>query len=415
MKIAIVSINLEAQGGGNRQILILARNLQKMGNKVAIYTVAANKGAFSKIQENLDVRVIPAPGGAMDWKAKQTGFIGRMLSRMHHYRQELEAAKTIAEAMDADFDVVNVHDFAYQAAYFYKKRNPSCRVVWTMNEPPYIHLKKDDFLSNIGSIVYNKMRDFTEKKFIRAVDAGAVLAPFQMEWLKKRGVNESRVIISGVDFDDFYAPAKRLPQDLSKEPFGKAQSGPLKLMTLGTPNKYRRYEDAIIAAKILRDKGLNVRLDVVANNVWQENEYCGMLEKLVKENNLESIVKLSFAGVSEEELRRLYKESHILLHLIHVPPIRSGSTFGLVIWEAMAAGILVIANHEPKLGSRLTDGENAVFVKPENAADLAEKIEKIASQPELYFKIAQSSQRFVKENISWDIYAREMMELFTPV
>ncbi len=120
MKIAIVSINLEAQGGGNRQILILARNLQKMGNEVAIYAVAANKGAFSKIQEGLDVRVIPAPGGEMDWKAKQTGLIGKISARLRHYNQELEAAKSIAEAMDPNFDVVNVHDFASQAAYLYK-------------------------------------------------------------------------------------------------------------------------------------------------------------------------------------------------------------------------------------------------------------------------------------------------------
>ncbi len=404
MKIAIVSINLESQGGGNRQILVLARNLQKMGNKVVMYAVAANTGVFSKLQEELDLRIIPVPGGDINWKAKQSGFIGKILSRLHHYNQELKAAKSIAEAIDPDFDAVNVHDFAYQVAYFYRKKNKSARIIWTMNEPPYLHLKKDDFISDIGSIVYNKLRDITEGKFIRAIDAGAVLAPFQMEWLRERGVAESRIVTSGVDFKDFYAPVKKLPKDFKKEP--------LELLTLGTPNKYRRYEDAINAARILRDKGLNFRLNIVANNVWREDEYCRTLENLVKENKLENLVKLNFAGASEKELRKLYKKAHIFFHLIHVPPIRSGSTFGLVMWEAMAAGILVIANHEPKLGTQLADGENAIFVKPKDAADLAEKVEKIADQPELYFKIAKNGQEFIKKNISWEKYADEMMDLF---
>ncbi|HUX35684.1 MAG TPA: glycosyltransferase family 4 protein [Candidatus Paceibacterota bacterium] len=404
MKIAIVSIDLETKSGACRQTLILAKNLQKMDNKVVIYASNVNHNAFPEIQEGLDIRVVPATGGAVDWIGGKSGLVSRSFSRIYRYRYELAVIKNIVEAMDGDFDVVNIHDYAYQAGYFYKKRNSLARIVWTMNEPPYIYLKKDNFLLDIGSIAYNKFRDFTERKFIRAVDAAAVLAPFQVKWLKKRGVSNSKIVISGADFENFYAPVKELPKDFNKKS--------LQLLTLGGLNKYRRYEDAIDAVKILHDRGLNIHLTIIAYSPRRKDEYREMLERRVKENNLENIIELNFSGVSEEELLRIYKENHIFLHLTYVPPIRSGSTYGLMVWEAMAAGILVIANHEPKFGSQLTDGQNAIFVKPKDASDLAEKIERIINHPELYRKITANGQRFVKENIGWKKYASEMMELF---
>ncbi len=64
MKIAMINTPLVSRGGGQRQILKLAFELQKFGHEVEIFTSAVNKEkCYREIIEKLTVTVIPHPIG----------------------------------------------------------------------------------------------------------------------------------------------------------------------------------------------------------------------------------------------------------------------------------------------------------------------------------------------------------------
>lgn len=401
MKIAIISLHLQAAAGGIRQILELARHLQKAGHKVAVYGPGRNAGAFSDIQRELDVRIVP-PAGELDWHKNPKGLFQKIKHKIAHRKAQIETQKRIVEAMDADFDVINPHDWTYHTMYFYKKKNPRARAVFMMCEPQYMYLPKQGLLRDIASRLYNAFLDMTEGKYLRAADAAGVLAPAEKEWLEARGVKNVEIVLSGLDFQKFYAPARKHP----------GKNAEFRLLAVGIPNIYRRYEDMLRAADILRKKGYKFKFDIVARDAWGEKEYCAGLAKLVRERGLDLFVKLYFDGVSEEELKDLYAKSHIFMHTTYIPPGRNGVSWALVVNEAQAAGMPVVIYKNTGAAEVLTDGVNAMLAETCNPEDLAVKVAKLIDDPVLYERVAREGQQFVKENISWEKYAEKMLKLF---
>ncbi len=402
MKIGIVSLNFGWQAGGNRQILELTRNLKKMGHAVTIYAPEANKGAFSSLQEGLSVSVVPVKE-SVSWNYSPAGLVSKIFYKLHQYRTQKEICRAIAARIDKDLDVINCHDYSYPVNYFYKIVNPSVRAVTTMCEPPYSYLPKKGFLVDIASRAYNWLLDLFERKYLLAADVVATTAPYEKEWIERRG-GKGVVVWSGLNFERFYAPPRRYPKDKI-----------FKLFAIGIPSPYRRYEDATYAVAALRKEGYDVRLTVVANNLWREDEYCEKLKKIVRDGNLGKYVHLRFDGVSEEELKNLYKTSHVFVYTNYVPPGRNGATWALVVSEAQAAGMPVVLYKNTGAAEPLTDGENAMLAETLDKDDVARKIKMLIDNPKLYKKIARGGQEFVRNNISWQKYTERMLKLFNGV
>ncbi len=401
MKIAIASINLQWQSGGTRQIFELAGKLQNAGHAVVVYATKINATAYPDLQRGLTIKIVPEEERP---KSESKSLLSKIFSKIREDRSATEVMQKIVNTMDGDFDVVNYHDFAYKIGYFYKKKNPKVRAIWTMNEPPFLYIPKGSFLRDSASRVYNAAKEAFSKKFFRATDTVITLGSWDANWVKRHGMN-AVIVWSGLDFEKFYTPVKkRSSTNLSKK---------ANLLTIGNPNQYRRFEDAIEVVRILREWGYDVRLTVNAKNIWKEGAYCKKLVDLSAAYNLEDYVRLNFEGVSEEELRKIYTESDIFVHPIYVPPPRNGSTWGLVIFEAMAAGMPVILCRTAGAAEPLTDGVHALFVDPQNPGQFAEKIKILLDDPDLYNRIALAGQEFTKENISWEKYTNSVFKIFT--
>ena len=64
MKIAMIHSPILGRGGGERQLLRLALELQKMGNTVEIFTSALNvENSYPDMIKDLTINVIPHPLG----------------------------------------------------------------------------------------------------------------------------------------------------------------------------------------------------------------------------------------------------------------------------------------------------------------------------------------------------------------
>lgn len=132
-------------------------------------------------------------------------------------------------------------------------------------------------------------------------------------------------------------------------------------------------------------KGLNILLQALAKldkYLWRLNivgdgdlkeEYLKSCAKL----NIEDSVK--FKGrLSEEELIDYYQNSHFLV----LPSINAHEAFGLVLIEALACGLPVIASHLAGVRSVFSHKQEGLQVQVNSVDDLKNKIEFLFNNPE---------------------------------
>jgi phosphatidylinositol alpha-mannosyltransferase len=143
---------------------------------------------------------------------------------------------------------------------------------------------------------------------------------------------------------------------------------------------------------ILKGKYKNLRLIVAGDG--PEREKC---ENFVKEKNLRDVI---FLGNIEKGLSSLYATSDIFC-----APSIFGESFGLVILEAMASGLPVVAfaNQGYKLLLKGTKGEK-FLAKPKDFKSLAKKIEILIENEKLRKEMREwglkNAQKYSWEKIS---------------
>lgn len=400
MKIAIACFNLNWQSGGPRLIFSSAQALKKFGHEVVIYAPEWSGEYFEELWRGLDIRVVPSsdshvlsekPKGILDWARK----------RIQVEKLRKKTAEKIALAIGAGFDALNVHDTAYEVAYFYKKQNKGAKIVWTENDPPFSYLPKRGFIKNTLSKFYNAWKEFESRKYFRAIDAAAVLDSYNKNWCEERGI---KAVITRLGVDPkFYLPVK----DLS----AKFKEKKVRVFGLGSLNQYRHYEDTILAVKRLRDDGYDASALIIAGDMWDEKAYREKVQRLIRESGTENHIDFRLKGVSEEELREAYGESDVFVYAMYNPPPRNGFGFSIGVFEAMAAGLPVILCNTTTSAEVLEDGESALFVDPMSPEQIAEKVKLLVDDPAFYKNIALAGQKIVKEELAWDRYVEKFLKI----
>jgi glycosyltransferase involved in cell wall biosynthesis len=146
------------------------------------------------------------------------------------------------------------------------------------------------------------------------------------------------------------------------------------------------------------------------------------LEKLMLGQNLRSI-RLSVAGSGsadyENYLRHLVTQAGLNDHVAflgHVPaqempqllqefdvlllPSTWPEPFSRIVLEGMISGLVVVATSIGGTTEILTDGENGLLFAPGNAEDLAQKIARLAADPELRQRLALAGRQIVVERFT---------------
>ncbi len=399
MKIAIVCLNLSWQAGGVRLIYSFAHALKKIGHLVIIYAPEINESAYPDLRSRLDIRIVSPPEPIV-WQYVSRSLFGRAQEKINRGKALKLVSQKIVQTMDNDFDLVNLHDFSYQLAPLYKKKNPKAQIIWTMNDPPFMYLPKVSIFYDLASRIFNLYKDIAERKFFRFIDSVVVLVERNKKWAEARRL-KAKIVWSGLEFERFSAPPKHIE---NKKEFT--------LLGVGALNKYRRFEDIIGAIKILREKKINTQAIIVCKNIWKEDLYAAELKSLAQKQGVDKYIDLRFEGASDEELKSLYSTSDFFILPIHLPPPRNGFGWQLVPFEAMAAGTPVIASRKIDITEALIDGKTACFVDPLSPLEIANQVEMLIYNPDLYFRIASAGQEFVREKMSWKKYAQSVLALY---
>ena len=89
--------------------------------------------------------------------------------------------------------------------------------------------------------------------------------------------------------------------------------------------------------------------------------------------------------------------------------------FGIVILEAWAAGLPVVASRVGGIPSFTQDGEDILHSKPGDADDLGRRLIKMLDQPELAARLAAAGREKARRNYDWSTISRRLLNLYEDV
>jgi len=412
MKIAIVLRELLMSGGGERQGIMLARELRERGHDVTIYSSAFDpKRCFPEETSSLPIKALPIEElqriRTKKFFLPQTLAVGA---------RESELARAVARLIPVSTEVINPNDnWGMRAAYYFKRyahdslvytkdkrpKKPVSVVMlndvdtarWTLfNDPLFKQPQKGPF-----KYFLSWLKDYAQFHFVRAQDTIVVLSDRTGGLVKKYFGREAVTVRSGVDHERFKFVPRKFPGE------GK----PLRLLSHGIFYIHRRYEDTIRAVDLLRKKGIDARLVIIGDYTHKApaKKYFDSLQGLVQELKLESVV--TFSGrVSDAELLQSFYDADAFVSAAHM------QTWGLAPFEALATGLPAVVSTTIGASEILEEGKTAIKFEPGNPESQAMAIEGLFESREVYERLSRDGNAFVRGRLSWKRYADDMLALF---
>jgi glycosyltransferase involved in cell wall biosynthesis len=238
-----------------------------------------------------------------------------------------------------------------------------------------------------------RWKEIFKTQLFRTADGVLTTGPDGRSFVSRYGTSQERIfcVPHTIDYKR-YAQASELPDGARTEL--RAALG-LRGITF------------VYVGRLQRFKGLGYLLD--AFGVLQRRSATEVSLLLVgdgpEESSLraraEGLENVVFAGFHDEgSLPRLYAAGDVFVF----PTL--GDTFGLVVSEAMAAGLPVIATHAAgEIRERVVDGVNGFVVPPANSAELLDRMSILAEDEELRRQMSRAATSRVA-NESPDAWAQ---------
>lgn len=212
-------------------------------------------------------------------------------------------------------------------------------------------------------------------------DAFVALSSYALQQSKKRNpLIKSVYIPNGVDLIKFKSKKPKVKNGSNK---------PQIVLSVGAFTEQKRHELVIKAVSKLK----NIKLIVVGGGGDKKQEIVDLGLKMLGNDRFEAIV------TTHDKMPEIYNRADIFT-LASKP----SESFGIVLVEAMASGLPVVATDDPI--RREIVGNAGIFVDPTNTDEYAKAIEKA-----LNTKWADIPRKQA-EKFSWDRIAKEYEKLF---
>jgi len=234
--------------------------------------------------------------------------------------------------------------------------------------------------------------ELLDKTTVKYIDEIMVLSHVSQEYIRKAYNRSSRIVRTGVDAELFRnAKGENLRRKYDLENCF--------VLLFVDGSIYARRSDIIKALSILSKKHDNVRLIL---GTQRERE---MLTSLIEELGLRDKVLLLNSS-SDLELAEVYAACDVFVYP------SSASTWGLVVTEAMAVAKPVIVSKQVGTSEIIQDHVNGIIVDKVAPEEISKQVEILIENPELCKKLGENAYRYVKNNLSWEKYAKNVESVF---
>ncbi|GAC1318848.1 MAG: glycosyltransferase family 4 protein [Chloroflexota bacterium] len=206
----------------------------------------------------------------------------------------------------------------------------------------------------------------------------------------------------------FMAPYKVIPNGVEVERFDRERVEPLpqfmdgrpNILFVGRPEKRKGVGYLLRAYPHIKSAFPESRFIIVGAGDWDDSPY----RRYINRHDMRDIV---IAGrVSEQELPRYHRSAHVFC-----APAVSGESFGIVLLEAMAAGLPVVASNIEGYSQVVTGGSEGLLVPPRDEHAFADAVCSILQDPAL---ARQMGDRGIETShlYSWPRIADQLLDFY---
>jgi len=375
-KVLIVHNQMKHYGGAELLIVELANWMTKMGIRNDILALSKSKEAEYDLinteiitpEHNIDLR---PPG----YKNMQDIFNAIKVFR-----------KKLGE-IEKNYDVINFHDFPVTWTLWPRKKP----AVWFMNLPPNLWSKPE---AGLFYKTLNKMRIWVDRFVVRnSIDIITVAEVLNKIRAKERYGRDSKLVNFGINYEFFSKGNKN--NALKKWPELKNR---FIVIHSGQITDVKNQIASIKAVNDVKEKIPNV-LMIFAGTV-ADQDYKNKIDDFIKKNKLENNV-LFTGNLDRNDLRDLYKVSNVGLF-----PIK-GQGGVLAPLEVVCARIPIIVSEDMETASFIKENGLGIVTKNYAAAVI-----EVYENKEKYNKQSKQANSYIRDNLSWKVYAEKMIEAF---
>jgi len=205
---------------------------------------------------------------------------------------------------------------------------------------------------------------------------------------------EVRVSPVGVNLDE-------IKRETSYTPWQEGTQ--CRIYTCGRLNIAKGHKYLIKSIKLLRERGLDVRLQIAGEDGNAGNGYRKELEKFIVDESMSDYVEL-LGSVSEERNRQGYKEADIFA----LPSLKEG--ISVAVMEAMAMETPVVVTQVGGMAELIDNGVDGMLVPAENPEKMADAIAKLLQDKELALSLTKKSRQKIAEKFHHRRSAQILLE-----
>jgi glycosyltransferase involved in cell wall biosynthesis len=413
MKIALIHTPFWRRAGGERQILRLAIELQRLGHDPEIFTNAVNPDSYPEFFDKVKINVVPhpltgrlprsvAPQIAVtrisdtptgELKHQSTPGIRRWVSNLvgrQYYTSELPAMFQLGRKVPEGFDVINNHNFPTEWAAYFAKSRLKAPVVWMCNEPPYWFFVPEH---RKGLLKINwPLFELLDKISVSYIDQIMVLSHVSERYVKQAYGRGSRIVRTGVDAELFH----NVSGINLRRKYGLENAF---VMLFVGGSRYAFRKDLVKALQILAKKYDHIRLII---DTSREKD---VLAKLSEDLGVRDKLLLLHSR-TDAELAEVYAACDVFVYP------SAASPWGLVVTEAMAAGKSVIVSKQVGTSEIISNNENGIIIETATPQEIATQVASLIENPKLRKKLGENAYLYVRDNLSWRNYAERVLRVF---
>jgi glycosyltransferase involved in cell wall biosynthesis len=277
------------------------------------------------------------------------------------------------------------------------------RVIWMLNNElsfPTVSLDLRDLLRQMvatrrpgptTAVLVEATRGIGERRALRRaarrVDAFAVYDSRNAAAVKRYLGREATLVYAGADIDDFEQIAASRGSEVPET---------FRVVSVGVLFPHRRYEDLVDAIAIIGGDA-PVQLTIVGLHTLQPR-YASALQERVVALGLDD--QVSFRQYLDAgELDELYRRANAFAF------VNDGLTWGIAVFEALAAGLPLVLSATAGASDLLTDGRHAWIVPPRDPGAIAVALLEIYHSPEEARRRVATARDEVLDVVRWPAFA----------
>jgi phosphatidylinositol alpha-mannosyltransferase len=204
---------------------------------------------------------------------------------------------------------------------------------------------------------------------------------------------ETRVIPNGIEYASYASP--------SIEPIPDFDDGRPNILFVGRMDERKGFRHLLRAYPYVKHRFPEARLLVVGAYQPEEVVFYGRYTHRFRLNDIHFIGR-----VSPVDLPRYYRTATIFC-----APSTGSESFGIILLEAMAAGISIVASDIPGYRSVLTPNKEGLLVEPGNEMAIAEAITGLLDNLRMRASMAAEGRR-TAQRYDWKVVAPQVLDYY---